>query len=51
MPLSTEKDCRLTEAEIVNFLVTRAKSSLTTVFKKLPKLSSQAKEIVNIVKA
>ena len=51
MPFTSAKDCKLSEAELLNFFLSRAQSSLTTVFKQMPKLSDEAKQIVNTLKA
>ena len=52
MPLSSEIDSgKLSEGELVNFFMTRAQSAIASVFKQLPKLSDEAKTIINTVKA
>ena len=43
MPLSQEKEIKLSEAELVQFFMTRASSAITLMFKELPKLSEEAK--------
>ena len=51
MPLSQEKDTKMSEAELVHFFMTRANSAITMMFKELPKLSEEAKQIINMIKA
>lgn len=51
MPLSQEKDTKLSEAELVHFIMSRANSATSLMFKELPKLSEEAKQIINMVKA
>lgn len=51
MPLSLEKDTKLSEAELVHFIMSRANSATSLMFKELPKLSEEAKQIINMIKA
>jgi hypothetical protein len=51
MPLSQDRDIHLSEAELVHFFMTRANSAMTLMFKELPKLSEEAKQIINMIKA
>ena len=41
----------MSEAELVHFFMTRANSAITMMFKELPQLSEEAKQIINMIKA
>lgn len=52
MPFSNDfKEPALTEQQMITFIQSRAETCSTTLFKEMPKLSEDAKRIINTIKA